>query len=374
MRDSRWRAIAEGYRAEIESGRLAPGAQLPSSEAIAERTGVSRLTAHKAVEELQRLGLVVRDGRRGTRVLPRRRPTTRRIALILDQVDYEHGFPRPELLAGVHEGLGTDYELVLCDAKANPAREIDLIRRMADETDGILCWPSDKSEAATALNEVVARGVPLVLLDRVPRGAEAHAVVGDGGDATRQAVEFLLARGHRRIGLLTFDKPGVSTVVERCETFETVLAERDCAASDLIRRLPSSLEVSERDHLESAVGDALFRLVRSPQSATAVFCVQDLLGYAVLEAAADMDLAIPGDVEVVTFNDWPPSWLRRPWQAHRIAFQPGEMGRAAIGLLRSQIEGTAGAPSVQRIPAKLVPAEGVLATFPDSFPLSANEG
>jgi len=374
MKDSRWRAIAEKYRAEIESGRLPAGERIPSSTSLAELEDVSRLTAHRAVEELQRLGLVTRDGRRGTVVLPRKRATTGRIALILDQVDYEHSFPRPELLGGIHAGLGEDYSLVICDSKANPAREIELLNKMAEETDGILCWPTDDSRAASAINDLAARGVPLVLLDRVPRGAKAHAVVSDSVTATRQAMEFLLERGHRRIALLTFDKPDVTTVTERCGTFEAILDERELGAPDLIRRFPTSLEVSERAYFDQAVCDALFRLVRSPEPATAVLCVQDLFGVAALECAAAMDMKIPDELEVVTFNDWPPAWLRRPWQAHRIVVQPDEMGRAAIASLRTQIARKSGEPEVHRIHAKFIAADRALTTSSESTPLPTKEG
>ncbi len=360
MTKPRWREIADDLLGQIEEGTYAPGSKLPTSTQLAVQTGVSRLTAHKALEELQRTGLVSRAGRRGTIVLKRDKPRTGRIALIFDQIDFVQNFPRPELLDGIHAGLGADYDLLICDSKASPDREKELLERMAVTTDGIICWPTGDDRTAETLNGLIQNKTPMVLLDRIPGNVQADSILTDSVSATRQAAEFLIARGHKRVGLLTFDKPEVSTVNERCGTFERIMAEHGFSAPDLVRRFPSSLEVTDRAHFSQVFQDALFALLHRPSPATAVLCVQDLLGVAVLKFAEEMDLRIPNDLEIVTFNDWPPHWLGRPWQAHRIAVQPGDMGRMAIRRLRAQIDGEAGELGIHHIPTMFIPADSLV--------------
>ncbi|MBS1701055.1 MAG: GntR family transcriptional regulator [Armatimonadetes bacterium] len=362
MQSPRWREIADDLSFEISTGKYGPGDQLPSAAALAEATSVSRLTANRALEELQRQGAVVRDGRRGTVVAPRAKRRTGRIALIVDQIDHIQNFPRPELLAGIHDGLGDEFNLLLCDAKADPKREIDLLNQMADECDGILCWSTDGSRAGEAMNRLRAKGIPLVLLDRIPDGALADAVVPDSVNATREALEYLIAEGHTRIALFTFDKPDVSTVVERCSTYEAIMAEHGLETNGLVRKFAPSLEVSDRAYFDQAVSDALFAMARSENPVTAVLCIQDLIGYAVLAGAENLGLEIPNQLEVVTFNDWPPIWLRRPWQAHRITILPEQMGSKAIELLRAQIDGQSTEHGTYRIPAKFVAVDGLFSS------------
>jgi len=50
--------VAEALRAEIRRGRIAPGSQLPSYEALMKRYGVSITVVRSAVRELKTEGLV----------------------------------------------------------------------------------------------------------------------------------------------------------------------------------------------------------------------------------------------------------------------------------------------------------------------------
>ncbi|MGI6878248.1 aminotransferase class I/II-fold pyridoxal phosphate-dependent enzyme [Microbacterium sp. gxy059] len=62
--------IADELRALIERGDLAPGDRLPPVRALADELGVNRNTAVSAYRQLAHAGLVVSQGRGGTRVAP----------------------------------------------------------------------------------------------------------------------------------------------------------------------------------------------------------------------------------------------------------------------------------------------------------------
>ena len=358
MSETRWKEITERYRRDIESGKLGPGDRIPTDAALAALHGISRATAHKALHELQRLGLVIRQRRSGTVVAPREKSSTGRIALVLDQVALHRDFPRSDLIGGLHEGLGEGYSLLWCDSKLSVDREIDFLQRMAREADGIVCWPTGDRKTSAVLNDLSARGIPLVLLDRVPEGVRANAVTSDSVGATRQALEFLMERGHKRIALFSFDKPHVSTVVERVESYEKVFAEHSLSTAGLVRLLSPDLEFTNVGRFVQSVYDALFTLRHGPEPITAVFCVQDMFAAAILDCAQSMGLCIPEDLEVASYNDWPSMMVQRPWHIHRITTEASQVGQAAAELLRSLIEGgPADPPCVKRIGARFIPAE-----------------
>jgi DNA-binding transcriptional regulator YhcF (GntR family) len=63
--------IFEQVRAAVERGDLEPGAVLPTVRQLAGDLGVAPNTVARAYAELQEEGLIVADGRRGTRVAPK---------------------------------------------------------------------------------------------------------------------------------------------------------------------------------------------------------------------------------------------------------------------------------------------------------------
>lgn len=69
--------VADRLRASISSGELAAGAKLPSGRVLARTHKVAVATAQKAVDELQREGLVRSHGTRGVYVIPGSAETAR---------------------------------------------------------------------------------------------------------------------------------------------------------------------------------------------------------------------------------------------------------------------------------------------------------
>lgn len=72
---ARWLEIAADVRAQIEQGILRPGDKAPSENELAEMHGVSRMTAHRVLRDLEREGLFS-PGRGGPRTVAYHRPLT----------------------------------------------------------------------------------------------------------------------------------------------------------------------------------------------------------------------------------------------------------------------------------------------------------
>ncbi len=65
-----WAQVAADIRADVTTGRLAPGAKLPGKVELAAQYGVARLTVRRAIRELvDEQGLVILRGR-GTYIQP----------------------------------------------------------------------------------------------------------------------------------------------------------------------------------------------------------------------------------------------------------------------------------------------------------------
>ena len=67
---NRAEAIAEGLRAQILSGKYAPGERLPSERDLSVSLGANRSSVREAMKKLEQLGMIAIRPGGGARVVP----------------------------------------------------------------------------------------------------------------------------------------------------------------------------------------------------------------------------------------------------------------------------------------------------------------
>jgi DNA-binding LacI/PurR family transcriptional regulator len=360
MSNKSWKLIAAEVVRRIDSGELAAGARLPSGDEIAEEWGVSRHTAHRAIEELQRVGMVIRQRRWGTVVASRQQPKVGRVGFLVDHFAQDYGFPSGDLIRGLQDALGEDYQLLIAESKSDADTEIRQIRRLHDQVDGLILYPTCHPRSTPAIQRLIESQVPMVVLDRIPEGVVPDAVVSDNEGATLEAIRTMAERGHRRIGFFSFNKPDFSTVRERHAGYRRALAEVGVEdASELTRWFSRELEDNPQGFVQSTY-DALFTLMNHRDPVTALFCVQDSVAASVLQVFDQMRLSTSERLEIATFNDWPPMMLRTPWCTHRIVQRSYEIGRSAAEMLLDRMTGRRAEPTTVRVSADFFIADAGL--------------
>src|SRR2546423_658594 len=110
IRGSTAREIASSAEAAIREGLLETGDALPTVRALAQRLKTSPATVNAAYRVLRERGLVIAEGRRGTRVAARPAlrtppPVGRSDQLTSSVRDLTIGLPDPELLAPLEPAL-----------------------------------------------------------------------------------------------------------------------------------------------------------------------------------------------------------------------------------------------------------------------------
>jgi len=371
MSTVQWRAIYRHFVERIEANELEEGMLLPSEIDVAAHWGVSRQTANKALHALQQDGLVIRKRRWGTVVAGPAAKVTGRFALVVDLFAQDYGFPQPDLIRGIQDGLGEEAQIVVTEARHEGERELRLIRKLADECDGILWWPVNDPRNTAAIQRMVDNGTPIVVLDRLPEGLGADAVMSDHEGSSLRALRELEARGHRKIGFLSFHRPQLSSVLERHRAYVTALAEVGVTDYERFERWFHSDLEAERNLFDQAVADAVLALVQK-EGISALFCVQDSLAVAAIDACGRLGISVPDQLEIATFNDWPSMLLRAPWSMHRIVQRHHELGYQAALRLRQRIQSPLAPTVTVRVPADFFPADaGIARVGPDPAAMSA---
>ena len=228
------------------------------------------------------------------------------------------------ILAGAGEALYEhDMRMVLCPTHHEHDREVSLLERlMQGTTDGaILILPEESSDELAVLDST---GYRFVIVDphrppdeMVPTVSAAHS------SGAGEAVEHLLARGHRRIAAITGPAGWIATE-ERLRGYRGALA----AAGVMPDR---RLEV-ESDWTTAGGREAGLRLLDRDDPPSAIFAFNDMLAIGAMQAARDRGLSIPNELSVVGFDDTFEASIVTP--ALTTVRQPlAEMGRMAVAQL-----------------------------------------
>jgi DNA-binding LacI/PurR family transcriptional regulator len=354
MSSVKWKQIADAIRAQIENGSLPAGTPLPSEAELAQQFGVCRVTAHRAMFELQRSGLVVRKRKAGTVVAE---PPLAKPVFIAAVFPFIHDYPQMEYLRGIRSALPDRYHLLLCETHNDPHREAQYLRRMQHEADGILCYPTCAPKNTSILQRLLESGKPVVCVDRQPAGISCDVVMTDNYRSALIGLRHLTAHGHRAIAHFTDDALYVSSIRDRYEAYLQTMREAGWKDVRPLVRLFPMQESVRLDYLAQAVHDALFTLLHQPDPISAVFCLHDYYMVAVLEACDRMGVSVPEDLEVLSFADAPPLMTRVTRSVHRLVQQVYEMGRTAAVRLQRRIEGEVMPPETITTMASFHPAE-----------------
>lgn len=139
-------------------------------------------------------------------------------------------------------------------------------------------------------------GCPPVLLDPAGLDGPGHALCSNDRRAAADATNYLIALGHRRIGLIA--GPDGCRSSRECELgFIDALAAHD---------LDRGAELVAASDGSPASGEAAAQLLLevSPHP-TAILAASDALGAGALKAALSLGLEVPGTLSVIGFGDDP---------------------------------------------------------------------
>lgn len=187
---------------------------------------------------------------------------------------------------------------------------------------------------------LAARGVPVVLALRTD-GRTPSSVADDrlGGYL---ATRHLLDLGHRRIGLIA-GPAYASSSAGRVAGYREAMAEAGVA-------IDPGWMTGESFSIDAGVMAAEM-LMRHTEPPTAIFAVNDNTAIGAMSALRRLDLAIPGDVSLVGYNDIPiVSRLGTPMTTVRVPFD--QIAASALDLLT---HGAAGTPRIRVATPTLIP-------------------
>lgn len=202
-----------------------------------------------------------------------------------------------------NECLRAGYTSVVYSSGQDATRESQVLTMMrVQRVAGLILVPtrSNAEHGAALLGQI---NVPAVLLDMQVEGLPYDVVKADNVEAGRLATEHLLARGHRRIGIID-GLPGLATSDDRHKGYTDALNAHGLSP------LPDLAVPGNFDRDDSF--RAALKLLSREDRPTAIIAVSNMTTIGVMFAARELGLNIPADLSMVGIDDFDLAPLLNP--------------------------------------------------------------
>jgi DNA-binding LacI/PurR family transcriptional regulator len=307
-----------------------------SLSAVADKVGVSEATVSRVLNGRPGVSAATRTAvLTALDVLGYERPTklrgkrARLVGLVLPELNNPIFPALAEVVGGALAQL--HFTPVLCASGPNGLSEPEYVTMLLDQhASGVIFAGGNFAEANSSHEHyrlLHERAVPVVLVNASSEDLTFPQVATDDAVAAEQAFSHLRALGHDEIGMILGPEDHMPSRL-RLASFLAVAKRAGIKEADRVEHVTFSLEAGHA---------AATRLVG--RGITGVICSSDPLALGAIRAARRLGLRVPDDISVVGYDDSalmtctdpPLTTIRQPIEA---------MGRAAVKLLASQIDGT----------------------------------
>jgi len=203
-----------------------------------------------------------------------------------------------------NEALKSGYNIMVCQSNEDHRQEqknLDLLVRSG--VDGIALSLARDTSRTDHLEKLKARGIPVVLFNRVVENMPISTVTVDDFGGAKRAVEYLISRGRSRIGYIGGPE-GILLAQKRRSGYLQALKD-------------AGIEVDERIICDSGFTledgkKCTSRILMVQPGIDALFCVCDQVAYGAMERLKEAGIGIPGEIAVVGFTNEAVSALTSP--------------------------------------------------------------
>ena len=278
----------------IQEKSLHVNDKLPGENELAERCGVSIITARKALADLVNEGYIYRIKGKGTFVAlspgDGERQRLRLIAFLIP-VGESSDSAFMKMLRGAQACCSArGYSIVIEVSNDCLDLEHELIEgTLSSNMAGLILYSLDPEKALPQFVHLREKGLPCVLLDRYSDQLPMNVATSNNIDGAYQATEHLIRMGHRKILFAAHLYP-IKTEQLRRRGYQLVLHAYGIVVK------PELCVVNSDDHFPM-----ICQMIRRGE-VTAVVCVHDYLAIRLLDYLSRHGISVPGDVSLIGFD------------------------------------------------------------------------
>lgn len=189
-----------------------------------------------------------------------------------------------------------DYNLIICNSDENQEKEIRIINNLINkQVDGLIISSTiNDTKHLELLND---KGIPFVLIDRIYCTYPCNHVIVNNFQGAKDATSYLIRKGHRNIACFTISPEYISTQVDRFRGYRSAIEEH------FLHFNRKNYKVIPRDDIYNSIFRILKIKKNNKSLPTAIFLANNQLTLSLLKVCSDLEINIPGDISIVSFDD-----------------------------------------------------------------------
>lgn len=337
-----YRQVYDDIRRRIDDGEWSLGDRLPNETQLTEHYHVSAITVKRALDMLRDDGFVIRRPGVGTvlhqtsprekTVIPASAPAL--LGCVVTSFDDTFG---TRVIEGMLDEAADSHLIVKRSAGRSELEEKHLAGLVDVGAKGIILHPASSDFIPPTVLRLIARRLPIVILDRVFDGVPVSSVSSDNVAGAQEATSYLFSRGHERVAFIG-SPSGVSSMRDRRRGFAAAHAAHHVVLreSDIFLRVRSTIPSASVSVDEDIAG--LREFLRAHRDITACVVAEYNEAVLVREACRLEGLDVPGDLSIVCFDHPEAESDKGLFRFTHVRQDQRGMGRTAVRTLLTLLE------------------------------------
>lgn len=241
-----------------------------------------------------------------------------------------------QALIGISEVLTqNDCNIILCNTMLSAEKEHTCLRQLFErQVKGVILSSVDTN--SDVIREYSQKGMRFVLLDQFFEDLETPGLNFDTYTGAKLAVEHLIRQGHKRIAFGTTSMD-IWTRKQMFRGYRDALITAGLEYDPkLVFECPVEAILTSTDQDLGIGRQIALSYMDSDRSATAIFCINDMVAVGIMRTLAIRGVYVPEDLSLVGFTDMPIAAAYNP-PLTTVSYPAANAGRLAAKILTDTV-------------------------------------
>lgn len=318
-----YQEIIDYLKNKIGNQEFMSGDLLPSEFELARQFKVSRITAQKALDELENSGLITRVRGKGSFVSNRQQvapgnPAEQSLKIIALVIPFGSSLGRSfDVIQGLSSVLSKNgYYLSIHVSHYSIEEEREILTNLVnDGVAGIIIYPFSHRDNVDLIHRLMINNYPLITIDKLYEIIPVSGVSSDNFNGSYQAASYLIERGHRNIVFIS-DRELVeaNSVSERyfgfCKALKDYampIAGDQLILTEYLHNEPLFEAVKSNSPSVPKLLDPYKKIIAGllerEKPCTAIHGLNDYLTIYLIKAALNLGVSVPRDLSFIGFDN-----------------------------------------------------------------------